>query len=168
MNPDPGGLTVEIADRSVTIVTTGGGRALLPVGPVALFERELERADRPAPEQLTNALGTVADHFEDVIIASPSVAATPSVHATGPHAVMLARVELGAERVPSGYRLERPDAEEVFRTLVAEPVALRRENPGLDPEHVNTIIPTCCTVLAIMRRLDLAGMVVDPSADPVG
>ena len=39
--------------------------------------------------------------------------------------------------------------------MVAEPVDDRRHNPGLDDAHVDTIVPTLCIVLAIMRRLGL-------------
>ena len=52
------------------------------------------------------------------------------------------------------------DADEVFRTLVAEPRSERLHNPGLDTAHVDTIIGTLCIVLAIMRRLDLDQMAV--------
>jgi exopolyphosphatase/pppGpp-phosphohydrolase len=77
------------------------------------------------------------------------------VIAVGPHAEAIARVEIGDTRIPAGYRLRRPDADEVFRTLAVEPVIDRRHNPGLDDDHVETIIATCCVILGVMRRLDL-------------
>lgn len=163
-NPDPGGLTVHIDDSCLTITMTGGGTWKLDVGPVPLRQTELADADPPHPADLTNALGTVHDHLDDVIAEAPLVADAPSAVFSGPHAESLAMVELGTDVVPSGYRLTRATADEVFRTLVAEPARERRFNPGLRDEHVETIIPTLCVVLAFMRRLDLgtAGILIEP------
>ncbi len=157
----PGTLHVAIADRAIEIALVGGGRWTLPIGPLTLVERELEHASRPAPEQLTNALGIVSDHLDDVIRESSMVLAAARVVATGPHAIALASVELGTEVVPEDYTLERSDADEVFRTLVAEPIPERRHNPGLPPEHVESIIGTCCVVLATMRRLELTNISIE-------
>jgi exopolyphosphatase/pppGpp-phosphohydrolase len=85
-----------------------------------------------------------------------------TVTISGPHALVLACVELGADSVPEGYTLARTDADEVFRTLVAEPVSERLHNPGLQPDHVESIIGTCCVVLAVMRRLELSLVAVEP------
>lgn len=158
-NPDPGGLTVDIADHSVSISMTGGGTWSIPLGPVTLAAGELS-ADPPKPADLTNALGFVHDHFDDIVGAAPTVLATPSVTAVGRHARALAIVEVGSTAIPDGYRLQRVDADEVFRTLVAEPRAQRRHNPGLDGDDVDTVIGTLCIVLTIMRRLDLGEMSV--------
>jgi exopolyphosphatase/guanosine-5'-triphosphate,3'-diphosphate pyrophosphatase len=163
VNPDPGGLTVEVRDRTVGISMTGGGRWELPVGPLSLLEELLGDRDPPLPEDLTNALGLVHDHFDDIVVTSPIVMEAPSLLATGPHVTMLARVELGREAVPSGYRLLRRDADEVFRTLVAETAEERRHNPGLDPDHAESIVGTCCVILAIMRRLDSAEVGIEPT-----
>ncbi len=159
VNPDIGGITVDITDDSVVISMTGGGTWDIPLGPVTLAAGEL-RSDPPRPADLTNALGFVHDYFDDIVGAAPSVLAAPSVVAVGRHARALAGVEVGSTEVAEGYRLQRVDADEVFRTLVAEPRAERRHNPGLDPADVDTIIGTLCIVLAIMRRLDLAEMAV--------
>lgn len=150
-----GSLGIEIRDREVRIAMEGGDDWTLPVGPASIVQNELEGADRPVPEQLTNALGIVTDHLDDVIRASPLLLATPHVRLDGPHATALARVELGLDVLPADYTLARTDADDVFRTLVAEPIAERLHNPGLDPDAVETIIGTCCVVLAVMRRLDL-------------
>jgi exopolyphosphatase/guanosine-5'-triphosphate,3'-diphosphate pyrophosphatase len=157
---NPGELSIHIADRAVEIVTGDGRRFVLPVGPLALHEGPLERADPPAPEMLTNALGLVHDHLDDVIIEAPAVATADEVVATGPHALAMARVEIGADDVPVGYVLSRADADEVFRTLAVEPVVDRRHNPGLEETHVESIIGTCCVILGVMRRLDLTSIAV--------
>ena len=157
---NPGGLRVHIADRTVEIATSDGHSFALPVGPLALHEGPLEFADPPAPAMLTNALGLVHDHLDDIIIEVPTIAAADDVVATGPHAAAMARVEIGADDVPDGYVLTRSDADEVFRTLALEPVADRRHNPGLEERHVESIIGTCCVILGVMRRLDLTSIAV--------
>ena len=57
--------------------------------------------------------------------------------------------------------MQRADADEVFRTLVAEPRHARLANPGLEAEHVDTLIGVLCIVLAIMRRLDLGEIAIN-------
>jgi exopolyphosphatase/pppGpp-phosphohydrolase len=158
-NPDPGGLTIAISDRRVGITMTGGGTWEIPLGPVTLSENEL-RSDPPRPAELTNALGFVHDYFDDIVVAAPTVLATPSVMANGRLAEALAHVELGHTQVPEGYTLQRADADEVFRTLVAEPRNARLANPGLDAQHVDSLIGVLCIVLAIMRRLDLGEIAI--------
>ena len=164
-DPDAGGLTLDVDDRSVRITMTGGGEWMLPVGPLTLVDAVLGDSDPPVPEDLTNALGLVHDHFDDIVVESPIVLAAPSLSATGRHVTMLGRVEIGRDELPPDYRLQRRDADEVFRTLVAETAADRRHNPGLDPAHSVSILGTCCVILAIMRRLDSAELAIRPS-DP--
>ncbi len=154
-NADVGGLTVMIGDASIEIAMTGGGRHVLPIGPATICAGEFERRDPPPPACLTNALGTVVDHLDDMLIESPAIAATPSILFVGHHAESLARVEIGSDAVPDLYLVDRGDLEDVFRTLVSESPDDRLANPGLDADHVGTIIATCCVVLAIMRRLAL-------------
>lgn len=155
MSTNPGSLRVTVDDHSVDVEMIGGGAWTLPVGPVTLVEGELADADPPPPASLTNALGLVRDHLEDVIIETPMVAAAPGVTFRGRHVDTLARVELGADEVPDGYVLTRSDADEVFRTIVAEPAAERRHNPGLPADEVDTVVGTCCVVLSFLRRLDV-------------
>lgn len=160
----PGALSVSVDDRHTTLSIVGGDAWTMPIGVATLVERELEQADRPAPAQLTNALGIVTDHLDDVLREAPTVVAARPVACVGPHAIGLARVELGLDVVPAEYTLSRADADEVFRTLVAEPSAERLHNPGLDPAQVHTIVATCCVVLAVMRRLELDAIGIGPSA----
>lgn len=151
---------IEINDRAVVITSTGGDHWEMPVGPHSLVEGELEQAVRPQPEQLTNALGLVSDHLDDVIREAPDALTDATVTFGGHHAEVLARVELGSDTVPADYVLARADADEVFRTLVAEPIDERRHNPGLPDDDVESIIGTCCIVLACMRRLELTDAAV--------
>jgi len=154
INIEPGGLTIDIDDDLVDITMAGGGAWNIPLGPVTLCAGELTN-DPPRPADLTNALGFIHDYFDDIVGAAPTVLATPSVVITGRHAKALAEVEVGHSGPPADYRLSRVDADEVFRTLVAETRVERLHNPGLDECDVDTVIGTLCIVLSVMRRLDL-------------
>jgi exopolyphosphatase / guanosine-5'-triphosphate,3'-diphosphate pyrophosphatase len=150
-----GTLTVTIADHALIVDLDGVPVHTVPVGPLTLTAGPLRGSDPPPPADLTNALGLVQDHLDDLLIAQPSIASVHDVVAVGPHAEAMARVEIGADRVPVGYELLRADADEVFRTLALEPVVDRRHNPGLPEDHVESIVATCCVILGVMRRLDL-------------
>jgi exopolyphosphatase/guanosine-5'-triphosphate,3'-diphosphate pyrophosphatase len=151
----PGTLTVGIDHAMLTVDVAGGARHLVPVGPLTLLAGPLRGSDPPLPADLTNALGLIHDHLDDLLLEAPSLAATPAVIVVGPYAHALACVEIGSDLVPDGYGLQRADADEVFRTLASEPPADRRHNPGLADDHVESIVATCCVILAIMRRLQL-------------
>lgn len=150
-------LQLEIDDAELTVRSGGRAALPLPIGPRPLFEEFLAASDPPAPEQLTNALGAVTDHLDDAFIEAPELLETAGLTVGGRHALVLAQVELGLDEVPAGYRLRRADVDEVFRTLAGEARDDRLANPGLPPADVDTIVPTCCIVLAAMRRLDLPG-----------
>ncbi|MEM9745527.1 MAG: hypothetical protein AAF945_02440 [Actinomycetota bacterium] len=152
-----GELVLTLGDRDAALRMVGGGAWTLPTGVVTLLESELADPPRgrPAPEQLTNALGRVHDDLDEIIIDAPIVAAAPTLTVVGDHGVMLARVEIGSDDVTPPLDLARRDIDEVFRTIVAEPSSERVDNPGLDPDHVESIVATCCYVLAILRRLGL-------------
>ena len=160
----PGTLHVDIADHELTVRIVGGGVYVLPVGPLTLQAGPLRDGDPPAPAALTNALGLIEDHLDDLVIELPSIEATPGVAVTGPYAEAMARVEVGTIDIPNGYELQRADADEVFRTLAVEAVGERRHNPGLPDDHVESIIATCCVILGIMRRFDLSAATIAMSA----
>lgn len=159
----PGTLRVTIDDHALVVEVEGGGIHTVPVGPATLLDGPLRGSDPPMPADLTNALGLVQDHLDDLLIEAPSIAATPAVIASGAHAEAMARVEIGADEIPIGYELHRADADEVFRTLAVEDATDRRHNPGLPDEHVESIVATCCVILGVMRRLDLRTVGIQPS-----
>lgn len=160
----PGTLVVHIADRELTVEVAGGGVHLLSVGPLTLQSGPLADGDPPPAAALTNALGLVEDHLDDLIIEAPSIVATPGVIVSGAYAESMARVEIGRDSIPIDYQLLRQDADEVFRTVAVEPTDQRRYNPGLPDDHVESIIATCCVILGIMRRLDLQAVTVATTA----
>jgi hypothetical protein len=158
----PGTLILTVDDHRL-VLTIDGRTHELPIGPRSLLDGPLGTSDPPLPMDLTNALGLVQDHLDDAIIADPAVGAPHAVAAHGTHAQMLARVELGTDRIPDGYELRREDADEVFRTLALEPLDARSHNPGLDPAHAESIVATCCVILGVMRRLDLRSISIPPA-----
>ena len=82
-----GELVLTLGDREARLRMVGGGSWTLPTGVDALLESELADppGGRPAPEQLTNALGRVHDDLDEIIIESPIVAAAPSLTVVGDH-----------------------------------------------------------------------------------
>jgi exopolyphosphatase/pppGpp-phosphohydrolase len=107
-------------------------------------------SDPPPPEDLTNAIGHVVDHLDDVDRELPMVVAADRIQLAGEGVATLAAVEVG-HAVELPFVLHRDAAEEVFRTLVTEPRAERRRNPGLPPEEVDQVVGVCAAVVAIMR-----------------
>jgi exopolyphosphatase/pppGpp-phosphohydrolase len=158
-------LTVTIDDHELSVDVDGRPVGTVPVGPLTLTAGPLGGGDPPSPADLTNALGLVQDHLDDLLIEEPSIETVHEVVAVGPHAEAMARVEIGADRVPAGYRLLRADADEVFRTLAVESTLDRRHNPGLPGDHVESIVATCCVILGLMRRLDLRAVRIGPDPD---
>ena len=84
VNPDAGDLTVTIHDRHTDLEATDPSRPgrrtyAIPIGPLSLVDDVFERRDPPTTAALTNALGIVHDHLDDVVIEAPAVAATASI-----------------------------------------------------------------------------------------
>ena len=160
----PGSLRMLIDDHHVEIEMVGGATHRMPLGPRTLVAGPLSDGDPPLPASLTNALGLVADHVDDLLIEAPGLAEASSVTLVGFHPLVVARVELGRDDVPGDYVLTREAADEVFRTVALESVDERRHNPGLPTSEVESIVGTCCVILGVMRRLDLTGVHVDVGA----
>jgi exopolyphosphatase/guanosine-5'-triphosphate,3'-diphosphate pyrophosphatase len=143
---------VRIDDDS-TLVDVDGQQHVIPLGPVSLTIEVLS-SDPPKPEELTNAIGTVVDHLDDMLRALPAAADADGVGIVGEHAAIIAAVEFGGDP-PLPFSLGRAAAEDVFRTVATESAHERARNPGLPPDAVNTIVGTCCIVVALMRHLHL-------------
>jgi hypothetical protein len=138
-----------------TTIAIGAAEAEIPWGVASLTEHWLAGADPPSPGSLTNALGAVDDHLDDVEREHPHVLDTTVFEFSGEAVTALARLEAGKDDVAEVMVLSRQAAEEIFRIVATEPAADRAHNPGLPFEHVGTIVATCCIVLAVMRRLHL-------------
>ena len=148
-------LTVEVAE-AITVFH-GGGSSALPTTMGELLA-ELGGSDPPTPQSLTNAIGAVTDDIDNLLRVQHDVSERNSLELTGDEAWHLAVVERGATPGDSTARLtlRRDDLEDLFRTLATESRSDRLHNPGLDRQRVDSIVATCCAVLAVMRRLQFA------------
>jgi hypothetical protein len=145
-------LDVEItADR--VVVGHAGWTAAIPVTPRSLVDGELSEHDPPSPLSLTNALGLVADHLDDIVRERPDIIDTRRVSVTGDEAWHLACVEQGSSDLVPPVAIGRDHLEDLFRTLATESRRDRLHNPALAADRVDLVVATCCTMLAIMRRL---------------
>ena len=136
----------------------------VPIGPESLLAGELRDPDPPEAAQLTNALGLIADHLDDIVREQPTVVTSRHVHVVGAEPWHLVVVERGGPVAEPSAVLERDAAEDVFRLLATATRAERLDNPGLEPERVDTVLGTCCLLLAVMRRLHLDEIAVSPAA----
>jgi exopolyphosphatase/guanosine-5'-triphosphate,3'-diphosphate pyrophosphatase len=143
--------------REITVLVDDHEPMVLPVGIDSLVERSLS-ADPPRPEELTNVIGEVFDHFDDVVRERPTVVGA-DVHVQGDELRVIAAVEVGG-RASLPFVLTRDAAEDVFRTMVTESNAQRAHNPGFDPAMAGTIVAGCCALVAMMRRLQLDDVTV--------
>jgi exopolyphosphatase/guanosine-5'-triphosphate,3'-diphosphate pyrophosphatase len=137
------------------------GAVSIDVGCVRLTESEL-RHDPPRPEELSNAIGRVQDHLDDVLRDLPSASEAGSIIGIGGTITAVAAVEIGTwERDPlHGFWLSREAVEDVFRTLATESLADRLHNPGLTAGRAPVIVGGLCVLVAVLRRLKADGLVV--------
>lgn len=151
------GLHDEVLDVVIDDPATAGAAASrivrsVPVG-FGMLRREHLLSDPPRPEELTNAIGTVVDHLDDLVLERPDLIGS-ATSLRGALAEVVAAVEHGAP-APLPFVISRTAAEEVFRTLATESAAERRHNPGLPPEAVHDVVAACCVVVGVMRSLHL-------------
>lgn len=154
-------LDIQVGRQHLT-VGYAGVDTTLPVGPDALLADHLVDLDPPPAAQLTNAIGAVADHLDDVLRTQPGVHDVSEVTLRGPDPWHVVVVERGGPVDDLEARLDRDDAEDVFRTLATESRADRRHNPGLDPGEVDRVVATCCIVVGVLRKLQLEALTVRP------
>lgn len=162
-----------VADRRLVLDIGGGstefvlghqtptGAVSIDVGCVRLTESEL-RHDPPRPEELSNAIGRVQDHLDDVLRDLPGADEVRSIIGIGGTITAVAAVEIGTwERDPlHGFWLSREAVEDVFRTLATESLADRVHNPGLTPGRAPVIVGGLCVLVGVLRRLKADGLVV--------
>ena len=151
-------VTIRLGDDA-THVDVDGQHHVIPLGAVTLGSNEFD-SDPPRPEELTNAIGAVVDHLDDMLRALPGAAQADAVGIVGDLATVIAAVEFGGVP-PLPFALHRAAAEDVFRTVATESSADRALNPGLPADAVDTIVAACCIVVALMRHLHLDKISVD-------
>ena len=135
----------------------------LDVGAVSLTESELH-GDPPRPEELSNAVGAVADAVADALRSWPVDPSTATLVGVAGTIVTTAAVEIGlasfdADRL-HGFTLTRAAAEDVFRTLATERLADRVHNPGLPADRADVIVGGLCALVAVMRTLRAPDLLV--------
>ena len=138
-----------------TVVKHGSAIHDVPWGSRNLTARWLDDDDPPRPDALTNALGTITDHLDDLLRLQPGVVDVAEWQFSGDTIGSLASLEVGRTLTATSIDFPRAVAEEVFRLVAIEPAADRAHNPGLPASHVAEIVATCCIVQASMRRLHL-------------
>ena len=151
-------VTIRLGDDA-TLVDVDGQHHVIPLGAVSLGSNEFV-SDPPRPEELTNAIGAVVDHLDDLLRELPGAARADAVGNVGDLATVIAAVEFGGVP-PLPFELHRAAAEDVFRTVATESSADRALNPGLPADAVDTIVAACCIVVALMRHLHLEKINVD-------
>ena len=131
------------------------GLISVDVGCVRLTEQYL-RSDPPTPEELSVAVSVVRDFLADVDRAVPGAAHAKTLIGTAGTVWTMGAIELGVDASESARihhsRLSRAAAEDVFRTLATEPIAVRRHNPGLEPGRVDVIVGGVIVVVTAMRH----------------
>ena len=83
-----------------------------------------------------------------------------------PAMTAIADVELG-RTASLPFEISRDAAEDVFRTVVTERRVDRARNPGLDTAQLDAVVPACCVLVGLMRRLrlDRVRIVTTPADD---
>ena len=146
---------VMVGTTTTDVQLATGESTQIPWGATNLTKQWLSDHDPPRPDALTNALGTIDDHLDDVAREYPSILALATMSFAGPTITALAQVEIGSAATPADVTLTRSAAEEIFRLVATEPLVDRANNPGLPSEHVGDIVATCCIVVGFMRRFRL-------------
>jgi exopolyphosphatase/guanosine-5'-triphosphate,3'-diphosphate pyrophosphatase len=163
LDPDRGPfVVVDLGGGSCEFVVEDGTYSA-EFGAARLTERWL-RHDPPRPEELSACLSVIESHLEDVRRELPDVAEARTWVGLGGTITTFAAVEIGLEpydrdRV-NGFAMPRAAAEDVYRTLVTEPLADRLHNPGLPVDRAEVILGGACAVVAIMRVFGLDELVV--------
>ncbi len=152
-----GGVTITIGESSTT-VTWGSTTATLPWGSHRLADHYLAH-DPARPEDLTIAIGAVADPLAEIITDHPDLVTARPLRIAG--ADQLVWLEAGHRNLAGEIVVARDDVEEVFRMIAMEPVDQCRHHPGLTKP--DTIVGLTCVVVAILRQLqaDRARFIVE-------
>lgn len=142
------------------------GAVSIDVGCVRMTEKFLHH-DPPLPEELSNCLGEVALHLDDVQRELPALASVSTFVGLAGTVTNVAAIELGLatydpERIHH-FLLTKDAAEDVFRTLATESLAERVHNPGLEAARADVIVGGLCVLVSVFRCLDLRECLVSES-----
>lgn len=163
------GATAELdpSDGPFLVVDIGGGSTefivgstepeaarSLNIGCVRLTEQYLE-SDPPAPEELSNAVGSVRDDLEEMRLALPALNFGCKMIGLAGTVSAVAAIEQGLHTYDRDkihhFTLTKAAAEDVFRTLATERLKDRIHNPGLERERADVIVGGCVVLVSVMR-----------------
>lgn len=175
------GATAELdpADGPFLVVDIGGGSTefivgtedaegsmSVDIGCVRFFEQYIEH-DPPMPEELHACISVTEAWLDDVVHELPAVRAAKTFVGLAGTVTTMAAVELGLQEWDRDaihhFRFERDAIEDVFRTLVTEPLEDRIHNPGLDPARADVIVAGACIFVALVRWLGAEECLVSES-----
>jgi exopolyphosphatase/guanosine-5'-triphosphate,3'-diphosphate pyrophosphatase len=138
----------------------------IDIGCVRFFEQYVEH-DPPRPEELHACISVTQQWMDDVVREMPAVRDARTFVGLAGTITTMAAVEIGLpvwdRDAIHHFRLSRAAIEEVFRTLVTEPLADRVHNPGLEEARADVIVAGACILVAIVRSLDLDEVLVSES-----
>lgn len=133
------------------------------MGSVRFTDRYVEN-DPPAPEDLVACISVAEAHLADVVREVPELADVQTWIGVAGTITTVAAVEIGSPHDEYGrthhFELTHAAAEDVFRTLVTEPLADRVHNPGLHPDRAEVIVAGSSILVAIMRTLHIDPLLV--------
>jgi exopolyphosphatase/guanosine-5'-triphosphate,3'-diphosphate pyrophosphatase len=157
-------LVFDIGGGSTEFVVGGRqpeGVLSVDIGAVRLTEQWLH-SDPPTAEELSMAVSVARTHVEEVGRQLPAAKQAKRLVGLAGTVTSVAAVELGYydPEAVHHFRLTRAAAEDVFRTLALEPLADRRENPGLQPARADVIVGGCCILVALLRHFEAAEVLV--------
>lgn len=133
------------------------------MGSVRFTERYVEH-DPPRPEELVACISVAEAHLTDVVREIPDIHETRTFIGVAGTITTAAAVEIGLLEydpdIVHHFELSKAAAEDVFRTLVTEPLKDRIHNPGLQRERAEVIVGGVCILVAIMRTLRIDPLLV--------
>ncbi len=142
----------------------------LDIGARTVTDQYLD-SDPPRAAELSAALSVIELYLDDLRRDRPAITDAiddgASVVMVAGTATTVAAVEIGLlEWDPArvhGFELDKPAAEDVYRTLATESAEDRAFNPGLPADRVDVIVGGCCVLVETMRQLGIEMVTVSVS-----
>ena len=119
----------------------------IPVGPALLLAHRPRRSRPADARQLTNAIGRVADHVDDVVRELPEVVDAHDVHVRGDERGTSPSSSSAPRRRRRASSSTATPPRRCSATLATESRADRLHNPGLDPALVDTVLAASCVLV---------------------
>lgn len=135
-----------------TNVTIAGRVSELPTGIDDITQR-ISHRDPPDPADLTNAIGVVTDHLDDLLLrADIERQSISGLVIDGRPGQAMAALETGLAATES-TAVDRATLEELFRMLATDDQSGRASQPGLGADDAPVVLATAIIGVAVARRL---------------